>query len=197
MPKVFRNLIKVGNPTLSSPNQVFNANSAYNRLTKGEALFKTKDAVSVDVKLSETSSDMVPAWRFLRDEADPGSTTPEGYWEVRKALGEEAIILTAGALPKYVCTCPDHTKRLAALPLNESNANKFSKQWTQGLLRDCKHIWAVRYLNDEVKLIELPKDIPLPIEPKAIPKSNFKVNKLGSINSIQTPVKPNNWKGFS
>lgn len=196
MGRTFRSDIQYGVIKTRSPNQQFNLNSAYNRLTNGEALFKGKDAVETTVKVSENSTDTVPAWRFLRGESDPGSTTPQGYWEVRKATGVEAIIVTAGELPRYVCTCPDYSKRLAALPLNQSISVKFPKEWSQGLLRDCKHIWAVRYVNDEIKLITLPKDVPIPIE-KEKPRVNYKVNSVGGLKSIQTPVKPNNWKGFA
>lgn len=195
MGRTFRSDIRVGTSNVRSPNQTFNANSTYKRLLSGEALFKGKDVVVVQVKLSDNNPTLVTRWRFLRDETNPGSNTPTGYWEVRRAVGDELAIATSSILPGYVCTCPDHLKRLAPLPLNKTNSNKFEKKWQQGIIRDCKHIWAIRYLNDEVKLIDLPKDMPLPIE-KELPKSNFRVNQVGTIKSIQTIIKPNNWKGF-
>lgn len=194
-----------GTVKTSNPNEIFSYNSLYLRFERGQNLFDGDSAISNVTKLNAPNSvgqTEVTSWLYLRDVGSPGIDTTKGYWEVRYATPEESIMHLRGQLPKYYCSCPDHTLRLFPTPINSQLSRKFPNSWG-GVLRDCKHIWATRFRNDEIKLINpLPSDIPLSLREQydnelfgvRSPQGINSIDGVNSINSIVSVNRPDRFE---
>lgn len=66
---------------------------------------------------------------------------------------------------EWECNCPDSSKKKDPNPRSTNSNNETPEGWTDSDAGaqngECKHIWAVRILREEVSLSEIPKDMPI------------------------------------